>query len=80
MSQADVMQTNIVQLDRDARANCLRGDNWSWKAAKRQCGFWLASADSARRGVQGQRLKAGAAEAPHGRRGQEMLYEQCGKN
>ena len=30
-------------------------------------------------GPQGQRLKAGAAEAPHGRRGQEMLYEQCGK-
>ena len=30
-------------------------------------------------GLAGRRLKAGAAEAPHGRRGQEMLYEQCGK-
>jgi hypothetical protein len=27
-------------------------------------------------GPQGQRLKAGAAEAPQGRRGQEMLYRK----
>ena len=37
--------------------NCVRGDNWSWKAAKRQCGFWLASADSGRRGVYDEELR-----------------------
>ena len=46
ISQADVMQTNIVQLDRDARANCLRGDNLELEGGEAavwilacQCGF-----------------------------------------